>query len=194
MDQPEREGPRPSAEDAALWREVMRNVRPLPGRALPSHPMAPPLHDHGAPLPSRHYATVTKPKPSRRESLLERGLNGLDARRAERLRRGEIAIDARLDLHGLTQDAAHRALESFLAGSIAAGRRCVLVITGKGSARPESSPGRRFSMPEGPGVLRAALPHWIEQSPLRARIVALQPAHRRHGGDGAFYVYLRRTR
>lgn len=94
----------------------------------------------------------------------------------------------------MTQDSAHRALESFLAGSIAAGRRCVLVITGKGSPRPDSNPSRRFSMPEGPGVLRAVLPHWIEQSPLRARIVALQPAHRKHGGNGAFYIYLRRTR
>ena len=189
----------PNAEDAALWAEVMRGVRPLPGRALPPEPVLETAPEPAGPVerettPRRSHPALKAPA-LRPETLAERGLTGLDAKRAERLRRGEIQIDARLDLHGLTQDAAHRALDSFLAASIAAGRRCVLVITGKGTVRVESeTAGRRFAMPEAPGVLRSALPRWIEQSPHRARVVALQPAHRKHGGEGAFYLYLRRER
>jgi DNA-nicking Smr family endonuclease len=137
----------------------------------------------------------TAPAPARRPHIAERGLTGLDKRRADRLRRGEIEIEARLDLHGMTQAAAHRALDAFLGGSLAAGRRCVLVITGKGAAHETGGqPGARFALSEGSGVLRAMLPRWLDEGPHADRVVALQPAHRRHGGGGAFYVYLRRNR
>src|SRR5690606_11422431 len=90
---------------------------------------------------------VRPPAPPRPETLAERGLTGLDGKRAERLRRGDIAVEARLDLHGLTQEPAHRALDAFLAAAIAADLRCVLVITGKGGARPEpEAAGGRFVM------------------------------------------------
>ena len=108
---------------------------------------------------------------------------GVDRRSAERLRRGERRIDARLDLHGMTQDEAHRALDAFLARAEHAGWRCVLVITGKG--RPGTSAG---------GVLRAAVPRWLNEAPHRARLLAIAAAQPKDGGAGALYLLLRRRR
>lgn len=107
---------------------------------------------------------------------------GLDRRSAERLRRGALAIEARLDLHGMTQEEAHRALDAFLARAAQAGKRSVLVITGKG--------GRG----SGAGVLRAAVPRWLNEAPNRARILAFAPAQPQHGGTGALYLLLKRRR
>ncbi|HEX7970035.1 MAG TPA: Smr/MutS family protein, partial [Stellaceae bacterium] len=102
-------------------------------------------------------------------------------RNAERLRRGELGIEARLDLHGMTQEEAHRALDDFLACAQHAGRRCVLVITGKGGA------GRG-------GILRSAVPRWLNEAPNRARLLAFAAAQPKHGGAGALYLLLRRRR
>ncbi|HEV2550387.1 MAG TPA: Smr/MutS family protein [Stellaceae bacterium] len=107
---------------------------------------------------------------------------GLDRRTAERLRQGALPIEARLDLHGMTQEEAHRALDAFLARAAAAGKRCVLVITGKG--------GRS----SGDGVLRAAVPRWLNEPPNRARLLAFVLAQPPHGGAGALYILLKRRR
>ena len=112
---------------------------------------------------------------------------GLDRRTAERLRKGARAPDARIDLHGMTAARAHRAALRFLGEAIGRGHRVVLVITGKG--------GRGDSVsPRGRGVLRDSLPGWLRASPLGQSIVGIYEAHRRHGGEGAFYVYLKRNR
>jgi len=114
---------------------------------------------------------------------------GLDRRTAERLRKGTREPDARIDLHGMTADRAHRACLRFLAEAMGRGARVVLVITGKGRARDDAG-----IMPEGRGVLRAQLPGWLKSSPLGHAIVGIYQAHQRHGGAGAFYVYLKRRR
>ncbi len=106
---------------------------------------------------------------------------GLDRRSAQRLKRGQMPIEARLDLHGMTQAEAHRTLHRFIAASAEAGRRNLLVITGKGSGA------------EG-GVLRAAVPRWLVEGENRARVLAFTPAQPRHGGAGALYLLLRRRR
>ena len=92
-----------------------------------------------------------------------------------------MPIEARLDLHGMTQEAAHRELAGFIARAAASGKRSLLIITGKGSR-------------EGGGVLRAALPRWLAEPALRARVLALAPAQPKDGGGGAFYLLLRRER
>lgn len=107
---------------------------------------------------------------------------GLDRRSADRLRRGRMEIEARLDLHGLTQAAAQPALEAFLAKAQRRGLRCVLVITGKGRSG------------EDPGVLRRMVPRWLAEPPNSTRVLALAPARVQHGGGGALYVLLRRLR
>jgi|GEM_PF-472783 len=112
---------------------------------------------------------------------------GIDRRTDLRLRRGRLSIDGRIDLHGMTQSQAHGALAGFLHRCRQEERRCVLVITGKGTGR-----GGEGSLTG--GVLRAALPRWLAEPPLRDLVVTLHPAQPRDGGDGAFYVLLKRQR
>ncbi|MEO0681713.1 MAG: Smr/MutS family protein [Pseudomonadota bacterium] len=116
---------------------------------------------------------------------------GLDRRTADRLRRGKRTPEARLDLHGMTADRAHAALGAFLRRARAEGKRCVLVITGKGGRKPaEDAP----YMPERTGVLRYAVPEWLSTAPLSPLVVGVYKAHQTHGGEGALYVYLRKPR
>ena len=112
----------------------------------------------------------------------------LDDRTRRRLVRGALPIDERLDLHGLTQDAAHAALRRFLHGARARGARLVLVITGKGKPG-----GSAFEQHER-GVLRRSVPHWLGDPGLRDLVVGFEEAHLAHGGSGAIYVRLRRRR
>ena len=106
---------------------------------------------------------------------------GLDRRTQTRMRRGQIDIEARIDLHGMTQEQAHRALHAFLKGSRDADRRAVLVITGKGRG-------------SGEGVLRDAVPRWLNEDSIRPMIRAFSHAAPKHGGQGALYVLLKRRK
>jgi DNA-nicking Smr family endonuclease len=161
----------PAHHDRALWSEAMRDVTPLPGRRAGSSPSL-------QCAPSR---TEAGPAPSQVEQPLDR-YAGIDRANAERLKRGLHAIEARLDLHGMTQAEAHRELIGFVVASHEIGRRCVLVITGRGLG------------PDGPGVLKSAVPRWLEETVLRRRILAVAAAQPRHGGAGALYLLLRRRR
>jgi DNA-nicking Smr family endonuclease len=166
----------PARDDRLLWREAVRSVKPLPGReaaASPPPANTPPLHTPPAPAgPGRAVQPDQQP-------ALDR-FSGIDRANAERLKRGLHPIEARLDLHGMTQAEAHRALAAFVRGSRDAGRRCVLVITGRGFG------------PNGPGVLKLAVPRWLEEAGLRRHILAIAPARPQDGGAGALYVLLRR--
>lgn len=104
----------------------------------------------------------------------------LDARTAQKLKRGQMEMAARLDLHGLGRIPAHHALEVFITDSFAQGHRMVLVITGKGR--------------QGKGVLRDMVPRWLYEGALSGIVLQHRQAKPHHGGDGAFYVYLRRDR
>jgi DNA-nicking Smr family endonuclease len=119
--------------------------------------------------------------------------SGVDGRTAERLRKGAIEPDAKLDLHGLTEDAAHRALVTFLRGAIASGARLALVVTGKG-LQP-SAPDEPFDLEldrRTRGVLKTMVPRWLQEPGLVRFVADVRTAHRRHGGAGALYVYLRK--
>jgi DNA-nicking Smr family endonuclease len=107
---------------------------------------------------------------------------GIDRRTAQRLRKGALAIDRRLDLHGMTEAAAHAALDRFVRQAWQEGCRVLLVITGKGSVR------------EGGGVLRRNLPRWLAAGENAPRVLRVEQAQTRHGGEGAYYVLLRRQR
>lgn len=111
--------------------------------------------------------------------------DGIDRSTANRFQKGKMKIDGRIDLHGMTQDVAHHALNAFIEDSWQAGRRCVLVITGKGSRADEY--GRT-------GLLRQRTPQWLSAPRLRTRILAIHQAQIQHGGAGAFYVLLKRRR
>jgi DNA-nicking Smr family endonuclease len=171
------------AEDAALWQRATRHVAPLPGRGLPDdpapspdrrHPAGPPRNAGESPAVPTKRAPVA-PAPSPLDALA-----GVDRATAERLKRGRRAIEARLDLHGMTQAEAHRALAGFVVGSRTAGRRCVLVITGHGRSSG--------------GVLKHAVPRWLNEPDLRRHLLAIAPARPQHGGHGALYLLLRKER
>ena len=119
---------------------------------------------------------------------LERAHPHMDRRRFEKMRRGRMEPEDRLDLHGMTSERAHSALTGFILSAALRDLRLVLVITGKGKADDSPHQPRRH------GVLRHSLPHWLAAPPLIGHVLQVAPAHQRHGGAGAFYVYLRRRR
>jgi len=170
---------RPSAAELALWQRAMADAAPLreprlrppPAPAAPAAPAAP-----GATPDARELAV---PRPRARALDPERPID-LDRRTWLRLKRGRVELEQILDLHGQTQEQAHRRLRGFVAEAQARGRRCVLVVTGKGL--------------ETGGTLRHMVPRWLNEEPNRARVVAYCPAQPHHGGAGALYVLLRRRR
>ena len=171
-------------EEKRVWRLYTQHVKPLHGAAPVLVPDAPSAAPSPAPLPAPRREP---PRPTHALPELSAGQAiGLDKATAERLRRGELPVEARLDLHGLTQAQAHEALGRFLAASQAQLRRCVLVITGKGF---RAADGEMRS-----GILRASVPRWLNEAPNRGRILAFAPARDRHGGGGALYVLLKRLR
>lgn len=185
-------------DELALWHEVMRDVR-RPTRRRKTRAAAPvaekktPSKGPPSKTPKAAPAPSAPPQPVVHRG---RGIPGLDGATAERLRKGKIEPDATLDLHGMTQAQAHTRLVSFVRQRHERGDRCVLIVTGKGSpmrGEPHAT-ARGFVMPERSkaGVLRELAPMWLESAETRALVVGVQPAHARHGGGGAFYVYLRR--
>ena len=180
----------PAASDAPndAAARADRPARPSrePGSPFPARPE--PRRPHARP-PSSPAARVSFAPPE--AEPVGRPQPGLDRRTAERLRKGARRPDARIDLHGMTAERAHRACLRFLADAAAHGHRVVLVITGKGR---RAGDGHEFGHVSGRGVLRDSLPGWLRASPLGHSIVGIYQAHRRHGGEGAFYVYLKRHR
>lgn len=114
----------------------------------------------------------------------------LDRRTEERLRKGNLPMEAQLDLHGYRQDAAKSALTNFIQRAQAQGKRCVLVITGKGS---QGEPDEDWTKAPR-GILRQRVPEWLSESPLSSIVLKTVSAQRKDGGEGAFYVYLRRNK
>ncbi len=113
----------------------------------------------------------------------------MDRKAYGRMRKGKLTPEARLDLHGMSQAQAHPALTRFIHASHSRGLRLVLVITGKGKDRDAPGP-----MPVPRGVLKHQVPHWLSAPGLRGLVLQVTEAHIRHGGTGAYYVYLRRPR
>ena len=180
-------------EDRALWEQVAATAVPLrpqpPAPPLPPVPAAEPIAPHprftASPAPTRRVTIQLAPDP---HAALERAHPHMDRRRFDKLRRGRLDPERRIDLHGMTSERAHAALTGFILDAHADDLRLVLVITGKGRADDTGLGPQRH------GILRHSLPHWLAMPPLNVRILQVAPAHQRHGGSGAFYVYLRRRR
>jgi DNA-nicking Smr family endonuclease len=181
---PRRRVRKATPSEVELWRQVMRDVVPLHRAAaqIPESDYRPPASE--AIGFERLERRPAPPPPLDRLPEIEVGRPaGLDKRNATRLRRGKLPIEGRIDLHGMTQARAHSVLLGFVARAYELGQRCVLVITGKGT-RPDGEVG----------VLRSAVPRWLNEAPLRDRVLAVTHAIPPDGGEGAFYVLLRRKR
>lgn len=176
-------GRRLTAEERRLWRFAVRDTVPMLGHELPPEPEPPPPPPEPtrvvtAPGPVAPPQPVAKPAPP----PLELGiLRNMDHHTADRLRRGQLSFDARLDLHGLTQAQAHATLASLVHRCWTEGRRCLLVITGKGTS-------------SGGGILKQNVPRWLAEPALARMVLAIQPARPKDGGEGALYVLVRRRR
>ena len=171
-------------EDAKLLEQVFHDVTPLPGREINRTIHTPPTPKIPKKSGSRALCarSMSKGANAQLPEINHGNAPGLDKRSARRLKRGQKKIEARLDLHGLRQEEAHRALTSFIAKSYETRKRCVLVITGKGQVH------------EGSGVLRTNVPRWLNQAPNRTRILSFTHATPADGGTGALYVLLKRQR
>ena len=183
-------------DDFVLWKAFTRDIEPLEEPdwaalevlvdqdAAQQKKMRTPTHTQknaGLDRPSTPIGKVAQTE--------DGGSPQLDARTDARLRRGQMPIEARIDLHGNTQDEAHRRLNEFVLRAQSQGKRCVLVITGKGSSRGGLRDGEANV-----GILRQKLPLWLSMAPLRGLVLKCYPAVQRDGGTGAWYLYLKRTR
>jgi DNA-nicking Smr family endonuclease len=133
---------------------------------------------------------ITMSKAAPRKKGTSAGPSGVNGATQDRLRRGLLDPDARIDLHGLTQAVAHRTLYSWLKTAHKRGHRLVLVITGKGNPKNEEDAAW---MKSEHGVLKQMVPRWLNETELAALIAHIRPAHAKHGGEGALYVYLRKS-
>ena len=167
-------------EDRILWSKVAGSVTPLPGRSVPSMPSdIEPEEKPEAPAPRRGSPVPAQATPPTGASARPGGLDRVTRRK---LAKGRVPIEGKVDLHGLTQHEAHGLLLSFLSQARAAGRRHVLVVTGKGSSMGSE------------GILRRAVPQWFSTAAFRGLVSGYEDASRGHGGSGALYVRLRRVR
>jgi DNA-nicking Smr family endonuclease len=182
--------------DQALWDEVKQSIQPLGRRkVLKAKPRliekirAMPLHlgHEATPLviaAKKHKAPAHPP-----------AISDFDRRTAQRLGRGSVEPESRIDLHGENLENARFILLNYIAKQRHNGARLVLVITGKGAspfARHTLHGHSHFHTPEREGKLRREVPMWFHDTEFRSHIIGFQPAHPRHGGGGAFYVKLRR--
>lgn len=179
-----------SAEERALWRGIARSVRPL-RKSAPRDVEEPEQAVAVPPVRTPHKAKGTKPIKAAEPARIAKPsapppLAALARREKQQIARGRTAIDARIDLHGMTQAQAHAALVHFLRRAQHDGARVALVVTGKGT-RAADGAGER-------GVLRRQVPLWLQLPELRHAVVGFEEAHVTHGGEGALYVRLRRAR
>ncbi len=190
---------RPDEEE--LWQSVARTAHPLrpekprlakldlPASVAPPAPLSPPS------LPRFRVGETSSARAPRVDLApdLSVGLAAaplrMDAKAFARMSRGKLAPEARIDLHGMTLAEALPELVRFILSAQSQGLRLVLVITGKGRRGQDDGP-----IPQRPGALRHQLPVWLGREPLRSAVLQVAEAHLKHGGSGAFYVYLRRPR
>ena len=169
-----------SEEERALWSGIARSVTPLRKANAKVKPFTP--SGEIAAVPARPAKTAAVPPSAKPLPLV-----ALDRRLKQRVARGNAAIAARIDLHGMTQREAHAALIDFLRRAQADEARLVLVVTGKGGG-PSGHDGQER------GVLRRQVPMWLALPEFRRFVVGFDQAHHSHGGQGALYVRVRRPR
>ncbi|MFD1341208.1 Smr/MutS family protein [Litorisediminicola beolgyonensis] len=188
-----------SPDELDLWSRVARSAQrmdnrdyfapkgpapkpPLPRDTARSEPVSRFSLGEAAPRKSETWS----PPATTSEQLRNQPVK-MDAKAFQRLKRGKLVPEARIDLHGMTLDRAHPALIRFILTSHSRGLRLVLVITGKGTREDPYDPAPRRR-----GVLKSQVPQWLRMPPLAPLILQVSEAHIRHGGAGAYYVYLKR--
>lgn len=190
-------------DEAELWQRVTERAVPM----HPQRPMQPESIVLPAGLPTARpakklkgiktfqlgqSAMETAPPHNFAPTVSERLASdpiSMDAKAFTKLKRGKLLPERRIDLHGMTIAQAHPVLIRFILDAHSDGTRLALVITGKGKDRDDNGP-----IPTRRGILKQQVPHWLSLPPLRSVVLQVTEAHLRHGGTGAYYVYLRRQK
>lgn len=188
-------------EERELWQRIASTATPM-------HPTRPAVTE--TPHPVTRVETPKKTRPDVQDfrigqsapdaafrldlapSIAERLAHApvrMDHKAHRNMTRGKLDPEGRIDLHGMTMAEAHPELIRFVLNAHDAGKRLVLVITGKGKRGLDDGP-----IPQRQGVLRHQVPQWLQLPPLGAVVLQVAQAHLKHGGSGAYYVYLRRSR
>lgn len=183
-------------EEKELWQKVTHSTKPLPQALRRAKDSAKPIvqrkkEPEPLDLPTAFGIGAKIPSPSsfvRKPQTAAPAKPVMDTKTYGKMKRGKMVPEARIDLHGMTLDQAHPALTQFILTSYSRGFRLVLVITGKGQRDDPHDP-----IPQQRGVLKRQVPMWLRMAPLNTAVMDVAEAHIRHGGGGAFYVYLRRT-
>jgi len=175
-------------EELSLWERFVDGINPLKKRDG-NTPKQNPTAKKGqrspspSPMPDVVFPDLNQPRATQ---------NTLDKRTLKKIQSGKAKIEGKIDLHGMTQDQAYHGLKGFLTMSHAQGKRCVLVVTGKGGRhKPEDG---FSSIPDGQGILKTRFTDWISRPPLTDIVLRHDPAQQKHGGGGAFYVYLKKNK
>lgn len=187
-------------EERELWEKVAGQAVPLHAKPKNKAIDPPKKRILNAPLPSAAIPTFAIGQKSKSTPLkhdlvpaihdrLSAAPVQMDRKSFGKMKRGKLAPEGRIDLHGMTLAEAHPALTRFIAASATQGKRLVLVITGKGKDRDEAGP-----IPVRRGILKHQVPMWLSDGHLGPMVLQIAPAHISHGGAGAYYVYLRRGR
>lgn len=179
-------------EDDALWKYATQDVTPLAGKTHTSEKKAAPSRKKSKDRKRENIQekTNTLAPASPDASSLSSNDHQTDKRTAQRLKRGQIPIDARLDLHGMSQSEAYSNLHSFILSCVHQKHKCVLIITGKGRPRHGNTPLHEQKQ----GILKTRTPQWLNEKQLKEHILRIEPAQPRDGGTGALYVLLRRKK
>lgn len=183
---------KPDLDDAALLEKAFKDVEPLEGRkvgkrgVLPNQKPKPrkAILSRKAPTPD-----LKRPKHKPLPELKHGSAPGVDKRTTHRFKKGRLGVEGRLDLHGHTQAEAYGALSSFLELAQSSGKRCVLIVTGKGGQLTQDA---ESGLDRATGVLKDMTPRWLNQMPNRARVLSFTHARPEDGGSGALYVLLKK--
>lgn len=186
-------------EEIELWRKVTEQTEALSPERSEAKPTLPkpkptkaPIYRPGQFSIGQNNAAQLVVRHDPIQAISERlaaAPVGMDHKTYRKMARGKLTPEGRIDLHGMTLDQAHTALTRFILRSQAKTRRLVLVITGKGRTSRSID-----QMTEQRGLLRQQVPQWLTLPPLSQAVLQVRTAHKTHGGDGAYYVYLRRGR
>lgn len=175
----------PDKEDIAFWRDVVREVEPAPQLAFVLPKSKIPnliLHEHSYFATKQDFSTFSK-------ALEDDDMEGIDKHTLRKFKREEFAVEAVLDLHGKTENAAFAAVDDFVPRCYAQGKRCIIIVTGKGLNVENDE-----SIFATKGVLKKMVPQWLNLPRLRALIMVYKHPSPRLGGEGALYILLRRKK
>lgn len=194
-------------DDHDVWSHTTQSVEPLRKPKGRHHPAAERMQDVAPRMLTKSAGEPTKGKhtPSRQVSVKSEPVKvpavrtppiaDFDRKKVRKIRSGQVEIEARIDLHGMRQDEAHAALIRFLHRCQSKEQRWVLVITGKGKIA-DSDRDAPFDMTvqRERGVLKRNVPRWLDEPDVRPLVVSYTTAAIQHGGEGALYIHLRKSR